>query len=699
MSVRIEEITVRDLGPISDFNMRPGSLNLIYGHNEQGKTYLVEFIIKSLFRNASGWNLRDLSARGRIKVSGITDEVVSFSPSSRHKLEDYWEEADKGFPLNMARLLVIKGAELSIAENEPGGINKAILKEYLSSEMVLDSIQSKISTTIQQSKIGDGIIEGHSRGEIKRWNELVEGLNGINRLFDQIDEVYSGGRRESLNDRLTKLKGSIESMLKAKRYLAYRLDREIVELKEEKRKLPEEELESLKGNFQLYRQKAGEFVRKRKRQEEREKSSSGYTWLEKAIGEYERRADRGEVKSSRAYPTLAILSFVAAAALSFFDVPVGTVIAFVSAGLFGWLYVNQLRGSISRSANVDEIRKISTEFERRFGRELTDIAAMLEIKVEIEEDYHRARSLEEELGEDRKSLESLEDAISDQLYRLTGKKHDRNSWGEAISGIENRLRDLGAQIDRRERELIRLGVDESDYLPEEMNIEYDGSRLSELEAEREETGEQLEGENTKLGNLKQRICQETDDDISIGWEELIEHLREKRGEVVDEYKGQTSEILAKILVNEALEEIREREDEKIRDGLRSDIVKEPLYKITKRYHSIDLEGDQLKISDPYDDFHLSDLSTAAQEQVLLALRIGFASKIAGREGLFLILDDAFQHSDWERREWLLDEVVGLAQQGWQILYLTMDDHIRGLFEGRGRAAFGGEFRFKQLDGK
>jgi uncharacterized protein YhaN len=68
--------------------------------------------------------------------------------------------------------------------------------------------------------------------------------------------------------------------------------------------------------------------------------------------------------------------------------------------------------------------------------------------------------------------------------------------------------------------------------------------------------------------------------------------------------------------------------------------------------------------------------------VLLGLRIGFAARILAGQPLFLILDDAFQHSDWERRENLINELFVLAHEGWQIIYFTMDDNIRSLFEKR-----------------
>ena len=92
-------------------------------------------------------------------------------------------------------------------------------------------------------------------------------------------------------------------------------------------------------------------------------------------------------------------------------------------------------------------------------------------------------------------------------------------------------------------------------------------------------------------------------------------------------------------------------------------------------NSLNLIDDQVYARDPYQEYPLGDLSTGAREQVQLALRLGIAARVSGGNPLFLILDDAFQHSDWNRRESLIQGTIDLVQSGWQVLYLSMDDHI------------------------
>ena len=85
------------------------------------------------------------------------------------------------------------------------------------------------------------------------------------------------------------------------------------------------------------------------------------------------------------------------------------------------------------------------------------------------------------------------------------------------------------------------------------------------------------------------------------------------------------------------------------------------------------------VTDEGEEYPLHDISTGAREQALLAMRLGFCSVLMKGKSAFLILDDAFQHSDWPRRSNLIDRVISIAESGWQIFYFTMDEHIRSLF--------------------
>ena len=140
-----------------------------------------------------------------------------------------------------------------------------------------------------------------------------------------------------------------------------------------------------------------------------------------------------------------------------------------------------------------------------------------------------------------------------------------------------------------------------------------------------------------------------------------------------------------------MDELFREEEKSIRQRLHSPNMSRFLEGMTTHYDRIEYENGAIRIGDPYAEYAFSDLSTATQEQVLLALRLGFAARCFHDQSLFLVLDDAFQHSDWTRRGYLVDEVLDLAHEGWQIIYLTMDDHLRELFHKKASTYSGESF--------
>ncbi|MFH1940848.1 MAG: hypothetical protein ABIL68_01995, partial [bacterium] len=296
-----------------------------------------------------------------------------------------------------------------------------------------------------------------------------------------------------------------------------------------------------------------------------------------------------------------------------------------------------------------------------------------------------------------KEREDIENSIQDTFFDLTGKKIDEPEWNEKLSALKEVIQNLKNQLEEKKTHLIKLNVDPSDYEPESQEFPYSQKRYNELQDEIKILDEQIEEEDQQLEHLNRDIYQEMRDRQAGDWEILINNLREKREETLAEYKKLTAEIVGKIITHETVEEMRKGEDEKIIEGLQSHQVLTHLKNLTRRYEKLDMASDGLMVSDPYNDFLLSGMSTGAQEQVLLALRIGFAQKLTRKdEPLFLILDDAFQYSDWQRREWLMDTMVDLAKSGWQIIYFTMDDHIKSLFEQKGKV-FGNDFVTKELN--
>ena len=110
MGIKIDKISVKELGPIKSFTGSFGIFNLIYSVNEKGKTFLTEFIIRSLFKNISRWKHLRKGGKGKITISGLEKQAVDFSPAYPKKLEDWWYFKEKTHLFNQEAIQICKSS-------------------------------------------------------------------------------------------------------------------------------------------------------------------------------------------------------------------------------------------------------------------------------------------------------------------------------------------------------------------------------------------------------------------------------------------------------------------------------------------------------------------------------------------------------------------------------------------------------------
>jgi len=687
MGIRIEQINVERAGPISDLRLALQQFNLIYGLNEQGKTFLVEFVIQSLFNNTAEWDLRSKDMRGKVMVSGLSDAAVTFRPSTKHKLEHYLMEEEPGMPARINRLLVVKGAELSFEKDHRYGVNEGFLKQFLSAQGVVDSIKRNISSTVQQSQIERDIITGPKRGEIKSRKVLRDTLDNFDKLFEQVETLFSGGERRALQARIEELEESLTNQQAAKRHQAYLIHQRIRQHEEKLERMPGEELDDLKETFFQLQESNKRIQRQKTKLAGSEQESKHYGWLDEAIPVYEQRGAKSSDEPSPVYQISIGIALLLAIASSFLGYPAGTVILVVVAGILGWLYLRQYRSALKQAVDIEEMSRLEEEYQRRFHQPLSGLPQLKETKKSMEQAFFSSNTLREELSEEREKREKLWDQVASALSKLVDDEPDSSEWESIINELIER-RELYRQLIGQNRvELAELGIAKSEQWADPAAVDYDEDSIKTLRITLEEAEEEFKIKTDELYNLKQRISGLTGDDISVEWKVLIKNLQQSREEYSVNYRKITAEILAGILVHEQLQEVSAQEEAKIREKLESPMVITPIHNVTKRYTGIRYEDEQLWVTDDFGRFSLDDLSTGALEQVLLGLRLGFAAQLFEQDSLFLILDDAFQHADWHRRKWLLDQMVALANHGWQIIYFTMDDHIKDLFDKAGHEHF------------
>ena len=245
MPIHLSKITLNKLGPLGTNSYDLGSLNLFYGKNETGKTFLVEFLLQSIFRQASSWDLRDIPGKGSVTIEGLQEKPVNFTLSAGKKIEDFWEEKVLGLPLNMARLLVVKGGELDFSAGTPGGVSRVDLISALTSKELLDQIKSGIKPTIQKAKIIKQEIQGANRPPLKNQRELRAQIQKLGFIQDQIEKTYSRGPIHQIEIQLNQIQEALVYQEQAKGYYAYQLRQDQANLISKRNNLPDEILEKI----------------------------------------------------------------------------------------------------------------------------------------------------------------------------------------------------------------------------------------------------------------------------------------------------------------------------------------------------------------------------------------------------------------------------------------------------------------------
>ena len=190
MSVRVDRIEMKAGGPLEHaLDWSCGDLTLAYGGNETGKSYLVEFLVRCLFRTGarlgSGWTLRDIPAGGSITVSGLEDEPLKMSISKRPKLDERWEDDPRGLPNDLCRLLVVSQGHTRLSTVEtPDGIEDDMLRQFFSGEQLIESIRNSraLPKSANSATFESGTISGSGQWSDKGEREKI--LDAITKLAE-----------------------------------------------------------------------------------------------------------------------------------------------------------------------------------------------------------------------------------------------------------------------------------------------------------------------------------------------------------------------------------------------------------------------------------------------------------------------------------------------------------------------------------
>jgi DNA repair exonuclease SbcCD ATPase subunit len=690
MSIEIEKIKAKDLGPLDQFSHQLGKFNVIYGPNEKGKTFLTEFILRSLFKNTKRWNVRK-EGKGKIFLKGVEEKPLPLTISSDFKLDNFLEE-EKGLPPQLSKLLVVKGSDAKIDENVGGGISKAVVKELLTEKGLLEKVAQNISKTIQKADIGKEPIDIDKRGEGKDLKRLKKELFQLNELIEEIEENYSPGYLEQLKIKKENLEENLNSQKKAKRYKAYTLNQKLEEVEKNYHQYDRGKIASLSRNIKTEKQLKRKIEKKKTDYQEKKEEAQKYRKLEVILENYKKLKENSVQPIGNLWGLISVGLFIISALITVLGNEVFGVFGFVITAIFIAYYFYRYKKQVDNKDDIEELKKLKKEFEEETGKKMKSIATLEATAKEYGSAPEVAKTVKTNLDELEEELTELFSEIKAQMRSIDGQEVDKDNWEEKLAEMRNKEESIRQDREKLKDRLSSLNIDQSDYVKEKPNVDYSAKEEERLKGKIEKKEEQIRNKQENLKSIEMKIAQSVNDDSKTGFSDLYQALHKSRRETEKELKEVKAEIVAGKIVFDQLEELRKKEDERIKENLNSKKIQEVISKMTSgKYKGVSLVGDKLEVIGELENFTLDQLSTGTGEQILLALRVGLSGELLKEDSMFLILDDAFQNSDWERREVLVQNLVDLAKEGWQIIYLTMDDHIRDLFQEKGKV-FGDQFK-------
>jgi hypothetical protein len=703
--VHLHGVEINSAGPIGNFRAELSPLTLVYARNERGKTTIVENLVACLFgQRKDGLQLRrDFLGAARVTVRGISQKPTIFSyPTGRkRKIGDLIDTMGWPFPPSLFDLLVVKGAELEILRQQ-GGLTRSYLKSLISRERLYETLRDRLPSEIGYTELKEGILVPKRRiGAYKSYEETRSRLSALETIAEQF---YGSLSRSELLSNLTRkeaLQREQEQLQLAKRHRAYLLHRATVELAAELHRFDEQQAEGFADTIKDYHRTKTELAEIEKEKRRREETAADLRWLEEVRRRYE------QVFSSRKNP-LQVVAFLAVGSalmgtLAVYLFAPGLLPVFLIAALLSFTLATLLTYVVGRARHPEsaraEMREIRSAFKERFATPLSTPADFDLIKSRLDREMGKAQGMEEKRTKTKAALNSLLEQIRQLLRSADRSEVAESKWGELAEELKKRTRELRIDYNLNQERLADLGIDEVDYLEQAAGASYSRRREEEIIGELEQVEAAIREQQDSNRGLREQLIEhmgaETARSQSI--EVLAEAIEEKKQEYRRQMRESLAQMIAGHVLDGVLEDFRKLEDRQLRSTLNDPRITDLIKKFTAgRYEALALEEGGLFIENETESYALEQMSSGAREQVLLALRMGLASVVCGRQSLFLILDDAFQYSDWQRREQLVLQAVQIVQSGWQVIYLTMDDDIRDRFRAAAGSLDEGMFRLIEL---
>jgi exonuclease SbcC len=680
--MKINKIELRDYGPIKEFFLEPGMFNVIYGANETGKTALVEVITAVLFKVKTRYGKpEDITLEIEFEGKRLTLPSMKFSY--------FLQNAE------IASLLYVRASESALYDKK----EQANFWDSLKSMLSQTGPQIPIPEIIK--KIREGIGYQPRKNEWKSEKRIVientrKRLEQLKNFIKEIGEIENKKKElKKLSQEYTRLCEELRSIENFKKFKIYQEMKKLYEEYVDKKnalsfydRYTEEDLHKWQ---ELEIGKKSITAQAKERDEltgETENLNKELTVVSRKLELIEKYRIKEKIYQKKEigkepgyfYPSLIFLIGFLLLILGFkfnFSILISLIIFLISIIGFTFVAIKKSRIKIEHLKNQQVLNDAELLLEKRIKDfdELKDAINFLENKkVEIETlitaKSERLKELSSSIPaeEVERQIEELRHKTGcGEISKLKEKLFEKKKIQDELNGISAKLFSyLGEKDETKWQRLI----DEKKFPPPQK--EYDITIADELEKQVkniEEEVHRLQRDIKIFEDVKKSQYGITSEDQAL----------KEISEIEAQLSNYDLELKAVLKAEEILNQISSELDNFIENIVSGeDSLSEYFYKVTRKYKKIKIENqDFVAVDEEGNEYPINLLSSGARDQLLLCFRFSALKKLFPA-GIFLLLDDAFIFSDWERRCRLAELLKKFVDEGNQVFYFTSDEHSRDL---------------------
>lgn len=638
MSMRITRLKIDSYGLFrdEDWDLDPG-MNLFFGRNESGKTLLAESMIKMLLGGDTG-NFHGIdrvpgSPKGFLEVERNRETVHIPEADYTDLFPDGTTSAD------IRNAFVIRDIDLRRPTREPDFGRSEYLKDV--TDRVMGAQTRKIeSVRAQIADLGNLANKDSTRLMNQKPDKLKDRRSEAESLSKDLTTYLEECREEGVLSKVRK-KRVAESDLKSVRQDITELEKAEIQADFNDGLTLIEELRGVEKEIQDHL--------------DREDEIDEYRDLRRQIDSLRDEQAEQDINLKtyrRAGYLVAVLFALSLTATIVSPLPGLQFIAgalFIALVAIGYRYYQDMSVVGERKQLVEEAR-----YEGFEGDELPEMYT--EIDNEIDDYEDEGSELSDKRSQALGGLKTIFEADHDSL----------GAWEEELQEFADEV--------------------------EEIEIEYDENKLEELKEKRRELESKVDGLQSDLEEHRSTLSGFESDIRSISPENYLDDIDEVRIQSVEDlregirildlfvsYLDERKETaLAAIKIFKDLEEEEEQEINEL--FTEDDFVSSTFGRITDGNYtdiwydetedSIQIERVDGEILTPI------DLSQGTYDLLYLTIRLKLADKLLDGGTGFLLLDDAFIHSDANRTDEELLVLNELVQDGWQIIYFSFREAVR-----------------------